>query len=163
MTYSQKYAIVQFFEPVKEGYEFSMNEWPLHTTLADVFAVNLNQYLIDQLSSLLSTTETFEVVTQNDTILGTAENPVHVTLIEKTPKLQSLHDSLVNLLEKNGAVFNSPQYNHDGYLPHVTIQNQARINNSDVLKISKLSVIDLYVDGDWQQREVVSSMKLLAK
>ena len=37
--FTQKYAIVQFFEDIEEGYVYSSNNWPLHSTVVDTFAI----------------------------------------------------------------------------------------------------------------------------
>lgn len=42
MIYSQRYALVAFFEPLEVDVEFEMSDWPLHVTLADVFSINWN-------------------------------------------------------------------------------------------------------------------------
>lgn len=160
MTYSQKYSIVQFLETVREETVFSMDDWPLHTTLADVFALDLNEDVITKLTAFLATKNSFTIKAKDDMTLGSTDNPCPVTLIENNIMLQSLHDTLIDLLEQSGAIFNSPQYTHQGYLPHSTIQKHARIHAGDVFKVNELSIIDMFVDGDWRQRKVLQTIKL---
>ena len=38
--FTQKYTLVQFFDDVKDGYEYSSNNWPLHSTVVDTFAID---------------------------------------------------------------------------------------------------------------------------
>ena len=163
MTYSQKYSIVQFLEPINEGAVFSMDDWPLHTTLVDVFTIQLDEGVINQMTQLLASKHPVVIKATDDTALGSSDNPVHVTLIERDSELQSLHDDLVDSLEQCGAVFNSPQYTHEGYLPHCTIQKHARINQGDSFEVNELSIIDMFVDGDWQKRKVLNKLKLSTK
>ena len=163
MAYSQKYSIVQFFQSVDEDAVFSINDWPLHTNLVDVFAVHLDESVLDRLTKLLATKRPMVIKAVDDTTLGSTDNPVLVTLIEKDSNLQSLHDDLVSLLEQCGAVFNSPQYTHEGFLPHCTVQRHARINPDDSFEVNELSIIDMFVDGDWEKRKVLKKIKLSAK
>jgi hypothetical protein len=160
MTYSQKYAIVQFFEPVGEHAQFSMDNWPLHTTLADVFSADLTEIALGRLTAFLSSQHPVSTAAKGDATLGSADHPTHVTLIENSPALQSLHDGLVDALAESGAVFNSPQYTHDGFLPHCTIQPTARIHAGDAIVIDRLSIIDMFVGGDWRQRSIIKNIAL---
>jgi len=159
MIYSQKYTIVQFLEPIQDQQTFSMENWPLHITLADVFAVTLNQSLLDQLAAFVAEEQCFSVTAKGERRLGEEENPVTVTVLEKTAVLQSLHDKLIDLLQANGAVFNSPQFTRQGFLPHATHQKHARLEEQ-LVSINELSLVDMFVDGNWQQREVLKRFKL---
>lgn len=160
MTYSQKYTVVHFLNPLSEGQEFSMDNWPLHTTLADVFAIDLNDKLYVDLQSFASFRKPVLAYAIDDAKLGSIDNEINVTLLEKTPDLQNLHDKLVDLLTKNGAVFNSPQFTHDGFLPHCTIQNGSRIKNGNEVKVQQFSIVDMFVSNDWRQRRVIKNFSL---
>jgi hypothetical protein len=160
MQYSQKYSIVHFIQPVPVNYEYTMNDWPLHITLADVFSIDLNDEVIKKIVSFASAEKVLQALATQDSELGSKESPTSVTLIEKSPELQSLHDKLIELLGGYGAVFNSPQFTHKGYLPHCTIQRHSRINASDDLIIDDLSIIDMFVKSDWKRRKVISTVKL---
>ena len=37
--FTQKYVLVHTFKDLPDGYEYSMADWPLHVTLADVFSI----------------------------------------------------------------------------------------------------------------------------
>lgn len=54
MHYSHKYTLMQIFQHIDEGDSFHMTEWPLHTTLADVFAVNLTTELIEDIQRYIN-------------------------------------------------------------------------------------------------------------
>lgn len=51
--FTQKYAIVQFFEDIEEGYVYSSNNWPLHSTVVDTFAI---KWSIDEMVVKLTET-----------------------------------------------------------------------------------------------------------
>lgn len=97
VTYSQKYCLVHFIKPLEDGVQFHMSEWPLHTTLADVFAVdreltNIDTLLAQKLSQYLPVKTT----ALQDSTLGTTP----VVLLDKTQELLQLHTNVVALLEK---------------------------------------------------------------
>lgn len=149
--------MVHFISPVAVGVQFHMSEWPLHTTLVDVFAIDRSASNINiKLAQLLEKTDPVTTLATTDTILGTTA----VTLLVSTPSLVSLHVAITNLLETNGAAFNTPEFNHDGFLPHSTIQQSGRLLEGDGVTIGSISLVDLFPDGDWQQRKVVATFTL---
>ncbi|MBI3889802.1 2'-5' RNA ligase family protein [Candidatus Saccharibacteria bacterium] len=154
MTYSQKYCLVHFIKPVQNGMQFHMSEWPLHATLADVFAINRRSSHIDEiLASKFSHHPSVKTTAMQGSILGTT----HVVLLNKTPELLSLHAEVITILEESDAIFNTPEFNKAGFIPHSTIQQNERVNIGDVLEINSLSLVDMFPDDDWQQRKVLST------
>lgn len=72
-----------------------MTEWPLHTTLADVFAINRQTSHIDELFiSKYSQYPPVKTTALQDSILGTTQ----VVLLDKTQELFRLHSGMVALL-----------------------------------------------------------------
>lgn len=160
MSYSQKYTIVQFLEPIEPQQTFSMEEWPLHITLADVFAINFDESFIKELASHLSSKECISTESMEEAQLGDHNNPTKVTLIKNTSELQSLHDELINFLQAHDAVFNSPQFTHEGFLPHSTHQRHAHLETGKKINISELSLVDMFVNNNWKLRKVLENYKL---
>lgn len=157
MSYTQKYCLVSFIKPIDIGTGFSMEDWPLHVTLADVFAIDRDATKIEsKLARLLSGQLFVETRAKAEATLGTAK----VVLLNKTDELINLHKSLVDLLEKNGTVFNSPEFTREGFLPHCTVQKTERINTDEKIIINVIALVDMYPEGNWQQRKVVSTFKL---
>jgi len=157
MPYSQKYCLVSFIQPVAIGTEFNMADWPLHVTLADVFAINSPQTYIEyELAKLLSGQPSVNAFAMEEAILGTT----NVVLLNKTEDLINLHMILVNLLEKNHAVFNSPEFTREGFLPHCAVQIAERILTGDKVNIETIALVDMFPDGIWQQRKVIRNFKL---
>jgi len=114
MQYSQKYSLVAFLNPQEVGVAFDMTDWPLHITLADVFAIDRKGTGIDdKLHTLLATQSPVEITATHEAVLGTTP----VVLVEKAEQLINLHNRIIDLLESCDAVFNSPEFTRDGFLP----------------------------------------------
>lgn len=153
MQYSQKYTLASFFRPIDIGTKFHMADWPMHITLADVFAVRLNGDVLQKLAEFFQSKSPFYVTVGEDAILGETS----VVLIEKDERLQDLHNQIIKLLELNGATFNMPEYTKEGFLPHVTVQGVAGLRRGDTIEISSVSLIDMFPNEDWRQRKVIGN------
>lgn len=158
MEYSQKYTLVAFLNPKEFGTTFNMADWPLHITLADVFAIELTAAIETKLTTLLAQQSPIHLTVGEDATLGTAE----VALINKNVELQNLHNKIIDLLEINGVEFNTPDFIRKGFLAHSTIQKSGRLNDGDKVEITSVSLVDMFPDGDWQQRKVLNSFNLQA-
>lgn len=156
MKYSQKYTIVAFTESIEPNYEFAMGNWPLHITLADTFAVELNETLVQNLKKLLALLSQIDLSIGNNTTLGTTK----AALIDKNNALQGLHNRVVDLLESSGAKFNNPEFTRAGFLPHITNLKSFDLQLGDTVRLKTISVIDMFPDGNWQQRKVLNSFEL---
>lgn len=156
MQYAQKYTLVSFLETIATNTEFSMADWPLHITLADVFAVDLDTGIGQKLTSLLANQPSITLSAKCDSTLGTTK----VVLIEKNNDLQNLHDQIMDFLEFNGAKFNNPEFTRAGFLPHSTIQTSGRLHEGDKIEIRTISLVDMFPDGDWKQRKVIMNFEL---
>jgi len=157
MPYSQKYTIVAFIAPLIIGAQFDMKEWPLHITLADVFAIERQGATIDaKLTKMLASQSVIKTTAREDATLGTTR----VILVDSTNELVTLHLRLIDLLQANGALFNNPEFTRNGFLPHCTIQETGRINSGDELRIDSLALVDMFPDNNWLQRKVISTFSL---
>lgn len=134
-----------------------MSEWPLHITLADVFAIKRDDTKIDmKLEQLASTQSRLNIRAREQARLGDAE----VVLIQKTPQLVALHEALMDLLEANGAVFNTPGFTRGGFLPHATIQRSGRLHEGDEVGLHALALVDMFPEGDWMRRKIIKIFEL---
>lgn len=162
MTYLQKYTLVQFLEAVEGAAEFSMAQWPLHITMADVFAIDLkNVRLNERLAGLLAAMQPFTVTVGELADLGPPASPTRVRLIDPSNELRALHETLINFLEGHEAVFNTPEYTRKGFLPHVTVQGAAHLPFGTLVSIHCLSLVDMFPGGDHTRREVLASFPLM--
>lgn len=160
-NFTQKYTIVQLLEEIEDEYEYSSSNWPLHTTIADTFAVDWNKdNLLVRLESLLAKQRIVTAKAANFEFFG-PERQTKVTLLEINKELLELHNSIVNLLTGAGAVFNDPQFTGTGFLPHATVQPHAHVKKGDLVTFTGLSLIDMFPNSDPYQRKVLKTMKLL--
>ena len=155
MTYSQKYALVHFITPIANGVEFHMSDWPLHVTLADVFAINRSN-LDKALVGFLAQTAPVKTTALSKSTLGTAP----VILLDKSPALLKLHADIVSLLGAHGVVFNNPEFTRDGFIPHSTIQKSSRLEIGDEVAVDSLSLIYMFPNNNWEQRRVLATFEM---
>jgi hypothetical protein len=159
--FTQKYAIIQLFEEVPEDTEFFWKNWPLHSTVADVFAIEWEvPIMIEKLTGLLHDHAQATSVAEEDTFFG-EDGQTRVTLLKKTVGLVTLHHDVIELLQQGGWVPYNPEFAKDGFLPHSTVQTHARLNRGDVVTFNALSIIDMFPDEDPYQRKVVRTIGLL--
>lgn len=162
-TFTQKYTLVQLLEEIEEGYEYSSSNWPLHTTIADTFAVDWDKdNLLAKLEALLAKHKVVTTKAANFEFFG-PEKQTKVTLLEINKELSQLHSSVMELLKNAGAVFNDPQFTGTGFLPHATVQPHAHLKKGDVVAFTGLSLIDMFPNSDPYRRKVLKTMKLLGK
>lgn len=158
--FTQKYAIIQFFENVPEGTRFSASSWPLHATIADTFAIDWDvPTMIEKLTKLLSSHTPVTSVVENDRFFGD-EGQVQVALLRKTDDLVKLHHDVIELLEQGGWKPNDPQFAKEGFLPHSTVQKHARLNKGDKVIFDALTIIDMFPGEDPYQRKVIKKIKI---
>lgn len=156
----QKYVLVKLLEQMDEGTEFSASNWPLHVTLASNFVVDWETTgLFEKLSMLLAEREPVKAVAGSDEYFG-PQKQVHVTLLEMSSELASLHNDIIALLKSVGAVFDEPRYLEAGYRAHSTVQRHARLHKGDAVNIDELTIIDMFPHNDINRRKVLRTIKL---
>lgn len=71
LQFTQKYAIIQLFEDMPVGTEFSSSNWPLHSTIADTFAIDWDALtMIEKLTELLKNYPQATSVAEDDRFFG---------------------------------------------------------------------------------------------
>jgi len=160
--FTQKYTIVQLLESVPEGTIYKPADWPLHTTLTDIFAIDWDEETLlqncIQESQKLQTVSTIAV---EDVWFGDEKN-IQVTLLEKNEAITKLHLELVSFLEKGNVRFNVPDFVGNGFKPHVTVQKDKRLHKGDEVIINALTVIDMFPDSDPYLRKVLKTIPITA-
>jgi hypothetical protein len=153
---TQKWCIIALLEDIDKDYSFHMSEYPLHITLAGVHDVVWNEKLISEFEKCLQGVSAFTVEPTQRGTLGTTE----VVLIDKSNELFDLHSQIIEILEANGAVFNNPEWQRDGYIPHYTIQNHASVATGQTLTIDNVVLVDMFHNQDGKQRKITKIFKL---
>lgn len=158
--FTQKYTIIQLFEDMPEGAQFSASNWPLHATIADTFAIDWDvPTMIEKLTELLSSHTPATSVVEDDRFFGD-EGQVQVALLRKTDDLVKLHHDVIELLEQGGWKPNDPQFAKEGFLPHSTVQKHTRLNKGNKVIFDTLTIIDMFPSGDPYQRKVIKTIKI---
>jgi hypothetical protein len=158
--FTQKYTIIQLFENMPVGTQFPASAWPLHSTIADTFAIDWDVLtMINELTNLLSDHEQASSVAEDDTFFG-ENSEFRVTLLTKTNSLNKIHLDVINVLKKGGWKPNDPQFAEEGFLAHATVQPHARLNKDEQVVFNALSIIDMFPDEDPYQRKVLATIKI---
>lgn len=156
--FTQKYTIVQFFDDIDEGYEYSSDSWPLHSTIVDTFAID---WSVDEMASRLKDTlknhATADSVAGDDRFFGD-QGQVQVVLLNRSNSLVELHQDVLTALEDGELKLNDPQFARDGFLPHATVQKHARLNKGDRVQFTALSIVDMFPDEDPYKRKVLRTI-----
>lgn len=159
--FTQKYAIIQLFEDMPVGTEFPSSNWPLHSTIADTFAIDWDEpTVVEKLTELLKNHPQATSVVEDDRFFGD-NGEAQVVLLQKTDSLVKLHYDVIELLEQCGWKPNDPQFAKEGFLPHATVQPHARLNKGDEVTFNALSIIDMFPNEDPYRRKVVDTIKTL--
>lgn len=157
--FTQKYTIGHFMDGLPEVYEYSMEDWPPHITLADVFSVDGDSSnLIENLREKLSTVKPVQTKIICEDWFGDHKS-IHVRLLDKTTDFQRLHDEIVDVLKNLGCKFNNPEFTEDGFKPHLTVQKDGKLEIGDNLTIDTITLIDMFPNDDFKKRKVLGTIK----
>lgn len=158
--FTQKYTIIQLFDDIPVGTQYSSNAWPLHSTIVDTFAIDWDvPTMVEKLTGLLSNHPQASSVAADDRFFGD-DGQVQVVLLERTDSLVALHYDVTALLSEGGLKLNDPQFAHEGFLPHSTVQTSGRLNKGDEVTFTALSIIDMFPDSDPYQRKVLATIPI---
>lgn len=158
---TQKWCLVAMLEPVEVGYGFDKDHWPLHITLAGVHALDWNKVSLRQeFEEYIGSQTAFQVLADETGYLGSPDQQTAVTFIKKSQQLSDFHEKIVLFLESKGAVFNNPEWNLSGYIPHSTIQISDEVKAGETVRIDNLILIDMFPDEDGTRRKVIFSVAL---
>jgi hypothetical protein len=158
--FTQKYAIIQLFEDMPVGAQFAGSSWPLHSTIADTFAIDWDvPTMVKKLTELLSNHAQATSTVEDDRFFGNNKQ-VQVALLKKTDDLVKLHYDVIALLEQGGWKPNDPQFAKVGFLPHSTVQPHGRLNKGDEITFNALSIIDFFPGEDPYQRKLLATIKI---
>jgi 2'-5' RNA ligase len=155
----QKYVIAKFLEPIADGTEFDAKHWPLHVTLVSNFVVDRKAVgLFEKLAELAANERPATAIADDDDYFG-PQKQVHVTTLVMAPELRALHNRIMALLKRDGAVFDAPQYQEEGYRAHATVQAR-RLHKGDSVVIDELTVVDMFPNDDIDRRRTMKTFRL---
>jgi hypothetical protein len=155
---TQRYVIIKLLEQLKDGDEFSPENYPLHITVVPSFQLErMDDVLLGKIRQLCSNFKTFTLIAGEDEFFG-ANREVHVTTMIMNDNLQELHDSLVSILSDAGATFDEPQYMLENYRAHATVQETIRLHEGDSITISNITIIDKLPNGLPTKRKLLKTL-----
>lgn len=159
-TFTQKWAIISLLENATEGSEFYFTDFPLHLTLAGVFASNKDgAQLANGLADLLSRQPQIEIEADEKAMFGSNKD-IAVMKVKKGPALMNLYQLIYEWLKSAGTQFNSPEYEGNGYIPHSTFQKTGLLSSGEKRTLKSVSLIDLYPHSDGYQRKIFKTIEL---
>lgn len=95
-TFTQKWAIMSLLEDVPEGAVFYYTDFPLHVTLAGVFATKLNgRQLADGLTEILKNESPVTIKADEKAMFGPNAD-IAVMKIMKSSELMELYNTVHN-------------------------------------------------------------------
>lgn len=149
---SQKWCVASFFDDLPAGFEFAMEEVPLHATLAGVCALPMSgDEIARNLKSAVAHTVPFEIYGDTQEQWGEG---LKVTLIRQSNNFDNLLRLVQATLLEEGAVFNEPQYLGDGFTSHITMQKSGEVLPGESRLISSVSLVDMFPDEDGYRRRI---------
>ena len=158
--FTQKWAIIALLKDVGEGSVFYHTDFPLHVTLAGVFATERSgQELVEELTQLLVKRNSVEIETDGKALFGPSKDIV-VMKIKKTVGLMSLYSDVYECLKNVNVTYISPEYQGGGYLPHSTFQKSAFLKPGEKRLLKSVSLIDLFPNNDGYQRKIFKTFDL---
>lgn len=157
--FTQKWAVIIPLENHPDGSEFRFTDFPLHITLAGVFAIDDNgEQLEKMLSQIVLNVRPFEVVAEEEALFGDDKN-IAVMKIRQTPELMNLYEVIHAELLKRGAVYNMPHHEGAGYIPHSTNQKSGRLHSGDKAIAKSVALVDLFPNGDGLMRKITKTIE----
>lgn len=158
---TQKWAIIIPLEEHPDGSEFYYTDFPLHITIAGIFATkDTSTELEEMLQMLVKSTRPFEVTSDEEALFGDNKD-IAVMKIHPTSELKQLYDLIHNELLKRNVIFNAPHHEGDGYIPHSTYQRSGRLYSGEKVYATSVSLIDLFPNRDGLKRKIIKTIKFV--
>ncbi len=161
--FTQKYTIISILEDIDEDADFSSLDWPLHVTIVDMFAIQLDiDNLINRMTIFAKKRKPIKTKASYDDYFG-QNNNILVTLLDMSKELLDLHYDVLLALECVGLVFDNPQFIREGFKAHCTAQSHVRLKEGDSVIINNLAIVDMFPGGDPYKRKIIKKLKLTGK
>ena len=158
--FTQKWAIIAPLEDVSDGSEFYYTDIPLHLTLAGIFSTyHDGSWLKNELTKILFGQSSISITANKKAMFGPNKD-VAVMRIMKEPELTDLYQKIHSWLVESGAVYDWPEYEGAGYLPHSTFQKSGSLKEGEIRQIKSVSIIDLFPNGNGYYRKVLKTIEL---
>lgn len=151
--------LVVFVEAVADGLVFPRTDWPLHITLlrfdvepsedGDV-AERLGELVTTPVRGALGTMLTIGP----DDGFG-HQGSIPVSLVERHPILQGLHEELFDAVAQVGGKVATPHYVLDHYRPHISHHDGKRPKPGDAVVLDQIALVDMAPGGNHTIRRIL--------
>jgi 2'-5' RNA ligase len=160
VKFKQKYTIVQLIDPLPDAAEWGVENWPLHITIADIFAIDGDSTDILKALKNIKINKVIEAKVVGDAFWGPEKN-VHVKLVENTADLYNLHKQIIESLQSLNVDFNSPGFVIEGFKPHSTVQDKKSLEDRQLVRFNCLTLIDMFPDENGYKRRIIGHHTLV--
>ncbi|MEZ2390901.1 2'-5' RNA ligase family protein [bacterium RCC_150] len=151
--------LVAFVETVAEGLIFPRSDWPLHITLLrfDVEPsedADVAEYLGELVNAPAKGALGAALTVGSDAGFG-HQGSIPVSLIERHPILQGLHEELFDAVARIGGRVATPHYVLDNYRPHISHHDGKRPKPGDAVVLDNIALVDMAPQGNHTIRQVL--------
>lgn len=155
---AQRYVIIKLLVQLKEGDEFSPENYPLHITIVPSFQLErMDDVLLDKIKQFCDNLKAFTLAAGQDDFFG-PNREVQVTTMVMNDEIRRLHNGLVGILTGAGAVFDEPEYMFENYQAHATVQRAIRLHNNDSVAVEDITIIDKLPNGNSGKRKLLKRL-----
>ncbi len=155
---TQRYVIIKLLEQLKEGDEFSPENYPLHITIVPSFQLErMDDVLLGKIKRLCDNLKAFTLTAGQDEFFG-PNREVHVTTMVMNDEIRRLHNRLVGILADAGAIFDEPEYMFENYHAHATVQRATRLYSNDSVTVEDVTIIDKLPNGNPDKRKLLKTL-----
>ncbi len=156
--FTQKWAIIIPLKNHADGSEFYFTDFPLHITLAGVFATSeTGDQLEDMLEEIASLIRPFTITASQEEWFG-EQKDIPVMKIQQSSELMNLYKVIHDDLVKRNVVFNAPQYEGEGYIAHSTHQKSGRLHEGEKVLAKSIALVDLFPNDDGLMRRITKTI-----
>ena len=136
-------VIVAPLESLVVGDSFPVSRFPLHMTLLPPFLVDCDLPTLTQaVEAVSSKTESLLAEVTDQEGFGPHGN-IAVSLIRPVASVLEAHSRLTRALTPLGWAAKEPQYNGEGYRPHITGTDESSVRCGDQFILSELAIIEM--------------------
>ncbi|MGW9415366.1 2'-5' RNA ligase family protein [Arthrobacter cupressi] len=165
--------MVVFVEEVSEGLVFPRDDWPLHITLLrfdletapagpDPSADGTSD-VVDHLAELAAAPVAGALGTEL-TVGGEEkfgrQGSIPVSLVDRHPILQGLHEELFDAVAALGGNVATPHHTLEGYRPHISHHNGKRAHEGDAVLLDRVALVDMAPGGKHSIRRILKLWRL---
>jgi hypothetical protein len=136
-----EYVIVSFLSTPQVEI-FKRSNWPLHLTIVGNFYAELNPAVLNSiLDSVAAGLKPLTIPSKARQMFGSKHN-LPVTELYRTDALQTFHTTILKALDQF-IKLRTPQFNNDGYRPHVTEKYSRKLLVGENFQLQTLSLVKL--------------------